>query len=211
MLLSVECLRVLGSLMEKEMVTPETYPLSINALLLACNQRSSREPVMTLEEDEVRSALEILQAQDLVAPSRETGRVQKYEHRIRTVLSLRRDETALLCLLLLRGPQTPGELRSRAERMFAFDDVPQMQSALQRLATREEPLVTQLPRQPGSRESRWSHLLGDARPSMSHPSHDLELDAGGEQGVLAERLALLETRVEALEARLQAVEAERAK
>ena len=109
-------LRVLGALMEKEMTTPDLYPLSINALVAAANQRSSRDPVMNLSADEVRQALHGLEHAGLVTPAREGGRVARYEHRIRTVLNLRRDETAVLCLLLLRGPQTPGELRSRADR-----------------------------------------------------------------------------------------------
>jgi len=128
--LTPESLRVLGSLMEKEMVTPDTYPLSLNALIAAANQRSSREPVTDLTEDEVRTALDALEARELVSPARDGGRVSKFEHRIRTVLTLRRDETAILCLLLLRGPQTPGELRSRSDRMFSFDDLPQLQSTL---------------------------------------------------------------------------------
>ncbi len=163
-------LRVLGSLIEKEIATPENYPLSINSLLNACNQKSSRDPVMTLTEDEVRQALHTLEDLALVAPVHD-GRVPKYEHRIRTVLNLRRDETAALCLLMLRGPQTPGEIRSRADRLYNFDDLAAVQATLDRLAARncgEEdpaktgPLTLQLPRQPGSRESRYTHLLGAA-------------------------------------------------
>ena len=112
-------LRVLGSLIEKEITTPENYPLSLNALINACNQRSSRDPVLDLAEEEVRQALHSLEDLALVTPVRD-ARVPKYEHRIRTVLNLRRDETAVLCLLMLRGPQTPGELRSRAD-LFAMD------------------------------------------------------------------------------------------
>ena len=159
--------RVLGALIEKEITTPENYPLSLNSLIAACNQRSSRDPVLDLTEDEVRQAIHSLEDRDILAPVRD-ARVPKYEHRIRTVLNLRRDETAILCLLLLRGPQTPGELRSRADRMFPFDDIAAVQSTLERLASRAAdadptgstgPLVVQLPRQPGSRESRYAHLL----------------------------------------------------
>jgi uncharacterized protein len=153
--------RVLGALMEKEMTTPDAYPLTVNSLIAASNQRSSRDPVMDLTEDEVRTALHKLQDLELVAPARDSGRAPRYEHRIRTVLNLRRDETAVLCLLLLRGPQTPGELRSRSDRMHSFDELASLQSALDRLAARETPLVAVLPRQPGSREARWAHLLGD--------------------------------------------------
>src|SRR5882757_5789469 len=120
-------LRVLGALIEKEITTPENYPLSLNALINACNQRSSRDPVLDLDEEQVRQALHTLEEQGLTNPYRD-ARVTKYEHRIRTVLNLRRDETAILCLLLLRGPQTPGELRGRAERLFAFDDIAAVQS-----------------------------------------------------------------------------------
>ena len=175
-------LRVLGALIEKEITTPENYPLSLNALLNACNQRSSRDPVLDLDEEQVRQALHALEEQGLTAPYRD-ARVTKYEHRIRTVLNLRRDETALLCLLILRGPQTPGELRSRADRMYSFDDLAAVTAALDRLAARPAPspalnaqdpnatgpLVTLLPRQPGSREARYAHLLGDTAPVISSP------------------------------------------
>ena len=171
-------LRVLGSLIEKEITTPENYPLSLNALLNACNQRSSRDPVLDLTEEEVRQALHSLEDLTFVTPVRD-ARVPKYEHRIRTVLNLRRDETAILCLLLLRGPQTPGELRSRADRLYTFDDLAAVQSTLERLAARPPadettnetgPLTTILPRQPGSREARYAHLLGDP-PNLTSTHH----------------------------------------
>ncbi len=205
MVLPFSALRVLGSLMEKEMVTPDAYPLSLNALVAAANQRSSREPVTDLTEDEVREALDTLTAHELVAPARDGGRVVKFEHRIRTVLTLRRDETAVLCLLLLRGAQTPGELRSRADRMFQFDDLAQTQSTLERMAGREEPLVAVLPRSPGSRESRWIHLLGDSesRPAASAITLTVSSPpAVSELAALRETVALLEARVAALERRL---------
>ena len=174
-------LRVLGSLIEKEIATPENYPLSLNSLVNACNQKSSRDPVLSLTEDEVRQALHTLEDLALVAPVHD-GRVPKYEHRIRTVLNLRRDETAVLCLLMLRGPQTPGEIRSRAERLYTFDDLAAVQSTLERLAARNQgeedpaqtgPLTVQLPRQPGSRESRYAHLLG-ALPDLQPGQPDQE-------------------------------------
>ncbi|MEO6910082.1 MAG: YceH family protein [Edaphobacter sp.] len=168
-------LRVLGALIEKEIATPENYPLSLNTLVNACNQRSSRDPVLTLTEEEVRQALHSLEELKLTAPVHDS-RVPKYEHRIRTVLNLRRDETAVLCLLILRGPQTPGELRSRADRLYNFDDIAAVSSTLERLASRPQPaeaessaipdatgpLVVMLSRQPGARESRVMHLLGGA-------------------------------------------------
>jgi uncharacterized protein YceH (UPF0502 family) len=212
MLLDSASLRILGSLMEKEMTTPDIYPLSINSLMAAANQRSSRDPVMDLEEDQVRSALEKLEAHELVAPARDSGRVTKFEHRIRTVLNLRRDETAVLCLLFLRGPQTPGELRSRAERLFAFDDLPQIQSTLERLAGREQALVIAIPRQPGSREIRWKHGMGDeiaaraeiaGEPLAGEPKgHALSVDTGD----LREQFDRLATRVQDLESRLKDLE-----
>src|SRR6201996_9027608 len=129
-------IRVLGALIEKEIVTPENYPLSLKALVNACNQRSSRDPVMELTEEEVRQALHTLEDMGWTAVER-SSRVAKYEHRVRTVLNLRRDETAVLCLLLLRGPQTPGELRSRADPLVPFDDLAAVQSTLERLAARQ--------------------------------------------------------------------------
>jgi uncharacterized protein YceH (UPF0502 family) len=150
--------RVLGCLIEKEVNTPEYYPLSLNATLNACNQKSSREPVMELVESDVRTALFELSKIGLVRTDA-SARVTKFEHRVRDVLNLRRDEVAVLCLLLLRGPQTSAELRGRSERMFAFDDNAAALTTLERLAAREEPLVTLLQRQPGAREARWAHLL----------------------------------------------------
>jgi uncharacterized protein len=155
----VEC-RVLGSLIEKEITTPEYYPLSLNALLNACNQKSNRDPVMNLDEDAVRQALHSLDGQSLVrSVSASDSRVTKYEHRLQEAFNFYRHEIAILCVLLLRGPQTPGELRTRAERMHPFDDLSAVQSSLQHLMRREPPLVKVLPRQPGTKESRYAHLL----------------------------------------------------
>jgi uncharacterized protein YceH (UPF0502 family) len=206
--LAFETLRVLGSLMEKEMVTPDLYPLSLNALVNAANQRSSREPVTDLTEDQVRAALDVLEANQLVATARDGGRVVKFEHRIRTVLNLRRDETAVLCLLLLRGPQTPGELRSRSDRMYQFEDLAQLQSTLDRLSGREQPLVAVLPRVPGSREARWIHLLGDPadRADRAAAQSLLTPDANSEVEALRSAVSSLESRVAVLEQRLQAIE-----
>ena len=197
MQLDATSLRVLGALMEKEMTTPDLYPLTVNSLIAASNQRSSRDPVMELSEDEVRDALGVLEENELVVQARDTGRVPKYEHRIRTVLNLRRDETAVICLLLLRGPQTPGELRSRSDRMHAFDELAAVQSTLDRLASRESPLVAVLPKAPGSREARWMHLLGDASAPTQQPSSK-EIDRDS----LEERVRMLEERVSQLEAKL---------
>ena len=152
--------RVLGSLIEKDITTPEYYPLSLNALVNACNQKSNRDPVMQLDEDAVRDALDGLQQQRLAGPARGAdSRVTKYEQRLQEVFNFTRAETAILCVLLLRGPQTPGELRGRSERLHRFETLEDVQSGLQKLMQREPPLAKVLPRQPGTKESRYAHLL----------------------------------------------------
>ena len=157
--------RVLGSLVEKELTTPEYYPLSLNALVNACNQKSNRDPVTTLNENAVSEALRRLDKEGLAGPADAIdNRVTKFEHRLQEAFNFDRREIAILCELLLRGPQTPGELRSRAERMHRFDDLGQVQSTLQRLAQREPPVVKILPRRPGTKEARYAHLLsGDVQ------------------------------------------------
>ena len=202
-------LRVLGVLIEKEITTPENYPLSVNSLLAACNQRSSRDPVLDLCEEEVRQALHGLEELGLVSANRD-ARVPKYEHRVRTVLNLRRDETALLCLLLLRGPQTPGELRSRADRMYSFDDLAAVTATLDRMASRPAPSETEpnatgpltavLPRQPGARESRYMHLLGgwsEGSPAQAVAEGSMASKGSG-GGSVSDRLAGLEATVASL-------------
>lgn len=163
--------RVLGSLVEKDITTPDYYPLSLNALVNACNQKNNRDPVMTLDEDAVRDALAGLQSQRLAGPaSGADSRVTKYEHRLQEVYNFSRGEIAVLCVLLLRGPQTPGELRGRTERMHRFEDLDQVQAALQRLMQREPPLAAVLPRQPGTKEARYAHLMsGDVESTA--PEH----------------------------------------
>jgi uncharacterized protein len=151
--------RVLGCLVEKDITTPEYYPLSLNALVHACNQKSNREPPMNLEEDTVRQALRSLGEQMLARSASGDSRVAKYEHRLADTFNFTRPETAILCELLLRGPQTPGELRSRAERMHPFEDLSVVQSTLKHLMEREPSLVKLLPRQPGNKEARYAHLL----------------------------------------------------
>src|SRR5438876_5719559 len=152
--------RVLGSLIEKDITTPDYYPLSLNALVNACNQKNNREPVMALNEDSVRQALSTLQEKRMAGPAGGAdSRVTKYEHRLQEVFNFDRRETVVLCVLLLRGPQTPGELRGRTERMYHFEGLDDVQSTLQRLMDRELPLVRVLPRQPGTKESRYVHLF----------------------------------------------------
>jgi uncharacterized protein YceH (UPF0502 family) len=152
--------RVLGALIEKEITTPEYYPLSLNALVNACNQKNNRDPVTALDEVEVRQALHGLETERLAGAVRGDTRVAKYEHHVQEVFNFTRGEIAVMCVLLLRGPQTPGELRGRTERMYKFDELSDVQTVLQRLAGREpDPLVKILPRQPGTKEARYAHLL----------------------------------------------------
>jgi len=178
--------RVLGALLEKEITTPDYYPLSLNSLVNACNQKSNREPVMNLDDDAVRDALRTLHDNSLArSVSAADSRVTKYEHRLQEAFNFDRREAALFCELLLRGPQTPGELRTRAERMHRFDDLSEAQSALQRLMNREPPLVKVLARQPGTKESRYTHLLsGDAQPVSTGAGR--EVPAALERGKMDE-------------------------
>ena len=173
---------MLGSLVEKDITTPEYYPLSLNALVNACNQKSNRDPYMQLDESAVRDALEALHDRHMAGPAGGAdSRVTKYEHRLQEVFNFTRAETAVLCVLLLRGPQTPGELRGRTERLHKFDSLDDVQSALQKLMQRDPALVKVLPRQPGTKESRWVHLMaGDvivaespAAMTADHASSDI--------------------------------------
>ena len=168
--------RVLGSLIEKEITTPEYYPLSLNALTNACNQKSNRDPILHLEESEIRKALNHLESQSLVRSVAES-RATKFEHRLQDAFNFYRPEIALICELLLRGPQTPGELRTRASRMHPFEDLDSVHSALQRLAKREPPLVTVLPRQAGTKEVRYTHLMGDAEPVPATTTRESTISA----------------------------------
>ena len=174
--------RVLGALLEKEITTPDYYPLSLNALVNACNQKSNRDPVMNLAEDSVRTALCTLHDNSLARSiSAADSRVTKYEHRLQEAFNFDRREAAVFCELLLRGPQTPGELRSRAERMHHFDDLSEVQSALQRLMSREPPLVKVLARQPGTKEPRYIQLLsGDVEPANSSAARETQAVASRE-------------------------------
>lgn len=189
--------RVLGSLVEKEVATPEYYPLSLNALVNACNQKNNREPVLQLVEEEVRSALHRLQDQGLAAAVHDS-RVTKYEHQLQEVFNLTRGETAILCVLLLRGPQTPGELRGRTERMHRFEEIGDILAVLERLAQRDPALVTTLPRQAGSREIRYAHLLSGQPDlsALSAPANEVANTAPN--GAEADRLSQLESEVAAL-------------
>ena len=189
--------RVLGSLIEKDITTPEYYPLSLNALVNACNQKSNRDPVMQLNEDAVRDALEALQEHRLAGPARGAdSRVTKYEQRLQEVFNFTRAEIAVLCVLLLRGPQTPGELRGRAERMHRFETLEDVQAALQKLMQREPALAKVLPRQPGTKESRYAHLLAGDVVEAQTP---VQIGAAVERTPAdAERIARLEEEVAGL-------------
>lgn len=203
--LSPAAARVLGSLVEKETTTPEYYPLSLVALTNACNQRTSRYPVMELSEDEVRSALHELEETGLASPARGSeNRVTKYAHHIGEVFNLRRGELAVLCVLLLRRAQTPGELRSRTERLYNFAATDEVESTLQQLAQRESPLARALPREPGSRELRYVHLLSPvAVDTPSTQPETLNQGAGSDRiDALEQELAELRARIAALEDKL---------
>jgi uncharacterized protein YceH (UPF0502 family) len=188
--------RVVGALMEKEITTPEYYPLSLNALVNACNQKSSREPVMALGEADVRTALFDLDGMGLVRTLAD-ARVSKFEHRMRDALNLRRDEVAVVCLLLLRGPQTAAELRARSERMYSFDDNAAVVATLERLAARDEPLTRPLAR------GRWAHLLSGAVEEAVVVASVAERTMPPGVG---DRLMALEEMVMALEERVRALE-----
>ncbi len=203
--------RVLGALVEKEITTPEYYPLSVNALMNACNQKSNREPTMTLEEEAVRQALRSMSEQALVRSAGGDSRVAKFEHRLNELYNFHRHEIAVLCVLMLRGPQTPGELRTRAERMYAFQDLEAVHAALNLLMRREPALVKVLPRQPGTKESRYMHLLaGDTAPSAEVPAGVAIAQAAGPAIGMAhaevgsgQRIAQLEADVDELRRELE--------
>ena len=195
---------MLGALVEKESTTPEYYPLSLNALANACNQKSNRDPVMTLDEEAVRQALRLLSEQALVRSAGGDSRVAKFEHRLNELYNFHRHEIAVLCVLLLRGPQTPGELRTRAERMYVFEDLEAVHSALHLLMRREPPLVKILPRQPGTKESRYLHLFsGDTAPTEQVAAeHIAEAQAPSKNSQDGDRVAQLEAEIVELKRRL---------
>jgi len=168
-ILSAIEIRIIGSLIEKELTTPEYYPLTLNALKNACNQKNNRNPVVSFDENLIEPVLNKLRDKSLAR--RVTGsdiRVPKYKQGFTEELNLQPDETAVICELMLRGPQTPGELKGRASRMFNFDSLSQVHEVLQRLLNREQPMVIKLPRQSGMKESRYAHLLS-GEPEINNP------------------------------------------
>jgi hypothetical protein len=187
--------RVLGSLLEKERTVPDTYPMTLNGLRTACNQTSGRDPILSLDEHEVQAALDRLRPAGLtrVLHPSHGARMPKYRQVLDEVLTLSDGERAILTLLLLRGAQTPGELRSRSERLHPFGDLEEVDAALRSLGTREVPLVHEQERRPGQKERRWTHLLGPvAEPTPSARS----VDPGSESEVEALRAELAEARAE---------------
>ena len=198
--------RVLGSLMEKEITTPDYYPLSLNALINACNQKSNREPVMDLDEEAVRQALHGLQNQRLAGPARGAdSRVTKYEHWLGEAFNFSRAETALLCVLLLRGPQTPGELRGRTERMHRFDEISDVLGGLQKLMERTPALAAILPRQPGTKESRYAHLLSGEVQATAFTPPSGDFVPHEDTSALEERVVQLESTVSELRGEVAAL------
>lgn len=199
--------RVLGALLEKQQATPEYYPLSLNALVAACNQKSNREPVLELSEKEVTAALARLREVVLVWQVG-GGRAEKWEHNLDRKLGLTAETRAILTLLLLRGAQTPGEIRTRSERLHPFATLEEAEAALEAMAAEAEPLVAQLTRRPGQKETRWAHLLSgapvDAAPASGGPPVFVEgfVPHGDRLARLEERLASLERAFAELKAKL---------
>lgn len=193
--------RVLGALVEKQALTPDAYPLTLNSLSSACNQLTSREPVMQLSDAELSAALTGLMTKKLVTERLPAGsRVAKYEHRLNYEWNIDGARQAALALLMLRGPQTSAEIRTRSGRIYSFGGVEEVEGALEALADKYPPLVMKLPRQPGEREARWCHLLS-GEPSPNEISAGAIIDVG-----VAGRVAALEAEVAALKARLQQLE-----
>jgi hypothetical protein len=196
--------RVLGCLVEKDLATPEYYPLTLNALTNACNQKSNRAPVMLLEDTDVVRALDRLRQKQMAHQSAEGVRSAKYCHNLEGVLGLDPEELAILAELLLRGPQTVGELRNRAERMYPVGDLHAVEELLQNLMEREEPLLSRLPRQPGRKEQRFAHLLSgtpEIEETPSLPAEPARLQVAAEN----DRIAKLEEEVTTLRAELDEV------
>ncbi|MFD0739152.1 YceH family protein [Lysobacter koreensis] len=194
--------RIVASLVEKEATTPDTYPLTLNAIVLACNQKTAREPFLQLEPGEVGHALRQLESRGWVK-SQHAARADRYSHRVEARLDLSRAHTALLALLMLRGPQTANELLARSERLAKFDSLADLQYALERLSHRDPALVRQLPRQGGRREDRYAHLLS-GEPTYVAPAASATAATAASAGALGERVAALEARLADLESRLDA-------
>jgi uncharacterized protein YceH (UPF0502 family) len=188
-------IRILGSLLEKQLSTPEYYPLTLNALVAATNQKSNREPVMELGESELSRALDRLQDERLVWRVL-SGRATRFDHNLDKVWNLDRREKALMALLFLRGPQTAGELRGRSDRLAQFETVGEVEELLRDMAAHSEPLVRQLPRRPGQKEERWAHTAGGA--TVEEPIAESVASETSRGEPLSARVARLEEQVAAL-------------
>ena len=199
-------IRVLGSLMEKQLSTPEYYPLTLNALVAAANQKSNREPVMELGEDEIQRALDRLQDEKLVWRVM-GGRAVRFDHNLDAVWHLKRSEKALLTLLFLRGPQTAGEMRGRSDRLHSFESVPEAEEVLRDMAAHSEPLVKQLPRRPGQKEERWAHTVGGAIVEPAAAAYAAAEPSPAPSEPLSARVARLEEQVDHLTRELQELKA----
>src|SRR3954452_15418431 len=195
--------RVLGSLLEKEQTNPETVPMTVNALIAACNQKTNREPVLQLTEDQVVAALDWMR-QEVLAWRSEGARTERWQQSVSRRWGLDRAGKALITLLLLRGPQTPGELRTRSERLHPFATLEEAEEALRRLAAEDEPLVMELPRRPGQKEARWTHLIGEASPE---PEPEEVFEGAADPAASSPRAALA-SRVERLEEVVERLAAE---
>lgn len=191
--------RVLGTLYEKQHTVPDSYPLTLNALVSGCNQKTSRSPVMEATEAEVQASLDSLKSANLVMET-SGGRVSRYSHNVERVLQVPSQSIAILISLMLRGPQTAGELRINCERMHSFSDISAVQGFLDELAARPAgPLVVELPRLPGSRENRWAHLLSGT-PKIEATERKADADVSlGEVAALKANVARLEGEVAALQ------------
>jgi len=195
--------RVLGALMEKERATPDHYPMTINALIAACNQKSNREPVTELSETEVVEALERLR-KDVLAWRSDGARVERWSQSISRRLGLNTPSKAILTLLMLRGPQTPGQLRSRSGRLYAFSDLGEVEATLREMTEGEAPLAVALERQPGTKESRWAHRLGpEPTRDIIGSTTTMPTPQPATGPGLSERLDAVERRVEELAGELR--------
>ncbi|MGH8105530.1 MAG: YceH family protein [Arenimonas sp.] len=199
-LLSAIEARILGCLIEKEATTPEQYPLTLNAIHLACNQKTNREPVMDLSLGEVGHSMRQLDPRGLVR-SQHGARAERYEHRVNTVFSLTKQQQALICVLMLRGPQTLGELMTRTERLASFSDLDDVKHTLERLNQRENPLIERIPRASGQREDRYMHLLCGPVDYSQLPA--AKTGSSPASNALEERVAQLEERLIAVEQELK--------
>ena len=200
-------LRILGSLMEKQLTTPEYYPLTMNALVAACNQKSNREPVTDLGEAEIGRALERLQDEKLSWRVL-GGRAVRFDHNLDKVWHLNQKEKAILTLLFLRGPQTAGELRGRSDRLYSFESVSEVEETLRDMAAHSEPLVQELPRRPGQKEQRWATTAGGAvSEPVAHVAAEAAVSGLPAGEPMSVRVTRLEQRVEELGAALAELKA----